>query len=55
MHLHLEPFKGGESHLKMEDKRSKILHPNLDLVRNAIEQDPYDELEAETSLSRGTL
>ena len=32
--------------------------PNIDLVSNSIEQDPYityDELEAETSLSRVTL
>ena len=36
----------------------ETLPPNIDLVSNAIEQDPYityDELEAETSLSRGTL
>ena len=36
----------------------EALPPNIDLVSNVIEQDPYityDELEAETSLSRGTL
>ena len=66
-HLHLEPFKGGASHLYIADKRSKILHVSVDkflkhrlkiLILKAIEQDPnitYDKLEAETSLSRGTL
>ena len=36
----------------------ETLSPNIDLISNAIEQDPsitYYELEAETSLIRGTI
>ena len=49
-HLHLEPFKGGESHLKMSEIENlarlcllivETLPPNIDLVSNANEKDPY--------------
>ena len=55
-------FKDGRQEIEDLARLGRLivetLSPNIQPVINAIEQDPYinyDELEAETSLSRGTL